>query len=91
MRKLLTTFRPLRTVAAVAVIAAGLIGLAAGARAADTLRVGKSVPEPFSFTPLDIGMQKGFFKSMGWTFRKPALPVTRSSSRPWRPAVSTLG
>jgi len=65
MRKLLTRFRLLRTIAAVAVIAAGMTGLATGSRAENTLRVGKSVPEPFSFTPLDIGMQKGFFKKYG--------------------------
>ncbi len=65
MCKLLTTFRLLRTVAAVVVIATGMIGLTTGARAGDMLQVGKSVPEPFSFTPLDIGMQKGFFKKYG--------------------------
>ena len=36
-----------------------------GARAADTLRVGKAVPEAFSFVPLDIGMRKGFFANNG--------------------------
>jgi NitT/TauT family transport system substrate-binding protein len=46
----------------VAALAAALIG--APARA-DTLRVGKAVPEAFSFTPLDIGMHKGFFKDNG--------------------------
>jgi ABC-type nitrate/sulfonate/bicarbonate transport system substrate-binding protein len=29
--------------------------------AADKLRVGKAVPEAFSFVPLDVGMRKGFF------------------------------
>ncbi len=28
----------------------------------EKVRVGKAVPEAFSFVPLDIGMQKGFFK-----------------------------
>ena len=35
------------------------------ARAAETLRVGKAVPEAFSFTPLDIGIRKGIFKQNG--------------------------
>ena len=46
----------------VAALAAASIG--APARA-DTLRVGKAVPEAFSFTPLDVGMHKGFFKDNG--------------------------
>jgi ABC-type nitrate/sulfonate/bicarbonate transport system substrate-binding protein len=29
------------------------------------LRVGKAVPEAFSFVPLDVGMEKGFFKQNG--------------------------
>ena len=46
---------------------AALLSLAAaflfaqGASAAETLRVGKAVPEAFSFVPLDIGMRKGLF------------------------------
>ena len=35
------------------------------ARAAEMLRVGKAVPEAFSFTPLDIGIRKGIFKQNG--------------------------
>jgi NitT/TauT family transport system substrate-binding protein len=31
----------------------------------DRLRVGKAVAGPFDFVPLDIGMQKGFFKAHG--------------------------
>ena len=66
MRKRLTTFELLlRLLAVAAVIAIGQVGFAAGACADDMLRVGKSVPEPFSFTPLDIGMQKDFFKKYG--------------------------
>jgi ABC-type nitrate/sulfonate/bicarbonate transport system substrate-binding protein len=30
-----------------------------------TLRVGKAVPEAFSFVPLDIGIKKGFFQKYG--------------------------
>jgi NitT/TauT family transport system substrate-binding protein len=35
------------------------------ASAAEMLRVGKAVPEAFSFVPLDVGIQKGFFKQDG--------------------------
>src|SRR5215472_11926131 len=38
---------------------------AAPAGAAETLRVGKAVPEAFSFVPLDIGIKKGFFQKYG--------------------------
>jgi NitT/TauT family transport system substrate-binding protein len=33
--------------------------------AAELLRVGKSVPEAFSFVPLDVGMQVGLFRKYG--------------------------
>ena len=49
-------------------IARSLVALAAAcalstvqAHAAETLRVGKAVPEAFSFTPLDVGIRKGIF------------------------------
>jgi NitT/TauT family transport system substrate-binding protein len=44
-----------------------LVGMlaAAPAGAADKLRVGKAVPEAFSFVPLDIGMRKGLFQKYG--------------------------
>jgi ABC-type nitrate/sulfonate/bicarbonate transport system substrate-binding protein len=47
--------------------AAALAGAlsAAPAQSAELLRVGKAVPEAFSFTPLDIGIRKGFFKANG--------------------------
>jgi len=35
------------------------------ASAAETLRVAKSVPQAFSFVPLDVGMQNGIFKKNG--------------------------
>ena len=38
---------------------------AAPAGAAEKLRVGKAVPEAFSFVPLDIGMRKGLFQKYG--------------------------
>ena len=43
---------------------AGLL-MAAPAGAADKLRVGKAVPEAFSFVPLDVGMRKGLFQKYG--------------------------
>lgn len=33
--------------------------------AQSTLRVGKAVAEPFDFTPLDVGMAKGFYRAHG--------------------------
>src|SRR5262252_5412022 len=55
---------PLRSfIAAMLLLAAG--GSIPGAGAAETLRVGKAVPEAFSFVPLDIGMRKGLFANNG--------------------------
>jgi NitT/TauT family transport system substrate-binding protein len=45
--------------------AAAALLLAAPAGAAEKLRVGKAVPEAFSFVPLDVGMRKGFFANNG--------------------------
>ncbi|HLH98299.1 MAG TPA: ABC transporter substrate-binding protein [Xanthobacteraceae bacterium] len=42
-----------------------LLMLSAPAVCAEVLRVGKAVPEAFSFVPLDIGMRYGFFKKYG--------------------------
>jgi ABC-type nitrate/sulfonate/bicarbonate transport system substrate-binding protein len=39
--------------------------LASSSTAAEKLKVGKAVPEAFSFVPLDIGMKKGFFQRYG--------------------------
>jgi ABC-type nitrate/sulfonate/bicarbonate transport system substrate-binding protein len=39
--------------------------LVTSATAADKLKVGKAVPEAFSFVPLDIGVKKGFFQKYG--------------------------
>jgi len=41
-----------------------LLALSAPAHA-EVLRVGKAVPEAFSFVPLDVGMRYGFFKKHG--------------------------
>jgi ABC-type nitrate/sulfonate/bicarbonate transport system substrate-binding protein len=37
----------------------------AAVSAAEILRVGKAIPEAFSFVPLDIGIRKGFFAKYG--------------------------
>src|SRR5262252_2893244 len=47
------------------ILAAACAALAAPADAAETLRVGKAVPEAFSFVPLDIGMKQGIFAKNG--------------------------
>jgi NitT/TauT family transport system substrate-binding protein len=47
---------------AVLILAAS--GLSCEARA-EQVRVGKAVPEAFSFVPLDVGMRQGFFKKRG--------------------------
>lgn len=39
---------------------------APGARAADTISVGKAVPFAWTFTPIDIGVQKGIMKKHGF-------------------------
>ena len=46
-------------------LAASSAMLASSADAAEKLRVGKAVPEAFSFVPLDIGTRKGFFARNG--------------------------
>src|SRR5262245_40865044 len=51
----------------VALLVLLLASLALPAGAAETLRVGKAVPEAFSFVPLDIGMRKGIFARNGLT------------------------
>ena len=57
--------RPLRGFAAAVFVAAVAAAFTLPARAADVLKVGKAVPEAFSFVPLDVGIQKGFFKKNG--------------------------
>src|SRR5262252_653241 len=54
-----------RAVVGALALATGAMVLAAPAGAAEKLRVGKAVPEAFSFVPLDIGMRKGFFAKQG--------------------------
>ncbi len=57
----------MRAVRTISLFAAALmIAFAAmPARANETVRVGKAVPEAFSFVPLDVGMRKGLFKQNG--------------------------
>src|SRR6266404_3667514 len=50
--------------AAVLLAASGSM-LVSPASATETLRVGKAVPEAFSFVPLDVGMRKGLFAKQG--------------------------
>jgi ABC-type nitrate/sulfonate/bicarbonate transport system substrate-binding protein len=47
------------------VTALALIAVAAPSTAAELLRVGKSVPEAFSFVPLDVGLKQGLFRKYG--------------------------
>jgi NitT/TauT family transport system substrate-binding protein len=61
---------PMRSIAAAlrGVVAAALalsMLPACAASAAEKLRVGKAVPEAFSFVPLDIGVRKGLFAKHG--------------------------
>jgi ABC-type nitrate/sulfonate/bicarbonate transport system substrate-binding protein len=50
--------------AAVLLAASGSM-LVSPASATETLRVGKAVPEAFSFVSLDVGMRKGLFAKQG--------------------------
>jgi NitT/TauT family transport system substrate-binding protein len=52
----------LRAAFALAIVVPVLLATAARA---ETLRVGKAVPDAFSFVPLDIGVRKGFFARHG--------------------------
>jgi NitT/TauT family transport system substrate-binding protein len=61
MLKMLKALR----IAAAMLAAGGTIDLSTGAKADDVLRVGKAVPEAFSFVPLDVGIQTGIFKKHG--------------------------
>src|SRR6516165_10285423 len=56
--------RMMKRAAAVLVLLAACLPPMPGA-AAELLRVGKAVPEAFSFVPLDIGMRMGFFAKNG--------------------------
>ena len=63
---MITLLRTLTCVAAsMLLLAAGVVMTASSAGAAEKLRVGKAVPEAFSFVPLDVGMRKGLFANNG--------------------------
>ena len=62
-----------RTISLLAAALALAFSAAPGqAQPLQTLRVGKAVPEAFTFTPLDIGMRKGFFKDNGLDIQETA-------------------
>lgn len=65
MLKRFAKHSPLRLATMALMLAGGLVALAPSSFAADKLRVGKAVPEAFSFVPLDVGMRKGFFQKYG--------------------------
>src|SRR5215831_14792230 len=46
-------------------LALGVTGALGVANAAEKLRVGRAVPQAFSFVPVDVGMQHGIFKKHG--------------------------
>jgi NitT/TauT family transport system substrate-binding protein len=54
-----------------AAVLAACVAFAAAPAAADaTLRVGKAIALPFDFTPLDVGMAKGFYARHGLTIEE---------------------
>jgi ABC-type nitrate/sulfonate/bicarbonate transport system substrate-binding protein len=56
-----------------ALVATLILSAAAPANAVELLRVGKSVPEAFSFVPLDVGMRVGLFRKYGVTIEASSL------------------
>src|SRR5262245_46478293 len=59
-------YASIRSLAACALLAlAPLVVSTPHATAAEKLRVGKAVPEAFSFTPIDVGVQNGLFAKHG--------------------------
>src|SRR5262245_4498332 len=64
-RRAMSMNAPVRSFIAAMVSLASALLFVQGAGAAETLRVGKAVPEAFSFVPLDIGMRKGLFANNG--------------------------
>ena len=57
--------RMVRYAAAAVLLLTASILMFAPSEAAELLRVGKAVPEAFSFVPLDVGMRKGIFAKNG--------------------------
>jgi len=65
MRKSMIAVGLLRRIAVALFILTVATALSGQAKAEEPLRVGKAVPEAFSFAPLDIGIQEGIFKKYG--------------------------
>jgi NitT/TauT family transport system substrate-binding protein len=63
MRQMFSIMNPLRQLAAAVLVA--VFGWSSTVSAESVLRVGKAVPEAFSFVPLDVGIERGFFKKHG--------------------------
>jgi NitT/TauT family transport system substrate-binding protein len=57
--------RMVRYAAAAVLLLTDFILMSAPSTAAELLRVGKAVPEAFSFVPLDVGMRQGIFTKNG--------------------------
>ena len=57
--------RMVRYAAAAVLLLTAFILMLASSEAAELLRVGKAVPEAFSFVPLDVGMREGIFAKNG--------------------------
>ena len=57
--------RMVRYAAAAVLLLTAFILMLASSEAAELLRVGKAVPEAFSFVPLDVGTRKGIFAKNG--------------------------
>lgn len=65
MRKSMIAVGLLRRIAVALFILTVATAFSGQAKAEEPLRVGKAVPEAFSFAPLDIGIQEGIFKKYG--------------------------
>ena len=68
-----------RAVAALA-LALGMV-VTASARAQDTLRVGKAQAQPFTFAPLDIGIEEGIFQKHNLVIEATAFPGSANLQR----------
>jgi ABC-type nitrate/sulfonate/bicarbonate transport system substrate-binding protein len=68
-----------RAVAALALALA--IAVNAPARAEETLRVGKAQAQPFTFAPLDIGIEEGIFKKHDLAIEATAFPGSANLQR----------
>jgi NitT/TauT family transport system substrate-binding protein len=66
--------------AAALALALGVV-VNAPARAQDTLRVGKAQAQPFTFAPLDIGIEEGIFKKHNLVIEATAFPGSANLQR----------